>query len=192
MVIGLTGHSGSGKTTAAKIFEDCGFLHIDCDKMVHTEIYTDTAVVEKIAQTFGEHTVCNNTIDRRALAKIIFGDKTEYDKLMTLLKPYITDTLSKKITQADCVLVDAPMLFEFDLKHLCDVTVGVVSNNAVERITARDGISVSDAKSRLANQKSPEFYAKKCDYVIENNGTLSELTCAVTTLVNKLMKGLCN
>ncbi len=192
MVIGLTGHSGSGKTTAAKIFEDCGFLHIDCDKMVHNEIYTDADVVNKIAKTFGADTVTNNTINRKILAKIIFADKTEYTKLMSLLKPYITDALSKKITQAKNVLVDAPMLFEFDLALLCDVTVGIVSDNAVCRITERDGISEADARVRLSNQKPPEFYAEKCDFVIKNNGTLSELERAVATLVNKFMKGLSN
>lgn len=192
MVIGLTGHSGSGKTTAAKIFEGCGFLHLDCDKMVHNEIYTCTEVVNKIADTFGAHTVCDNTINRKALAKIIFGDKTEYTKLMTLLKPYITVALCKKISQADDVLVDAPMLFEFDLAHLCDVTVGIVSDNAVCRITERDGISEADARARLANQKPPQFYIENCDYTIKNNGSLSELTSAVTQLVNKLTKGLCN
>ncbi len=192
MVIGLTGHSGSGKTTAAKIFENCGFLHIDCDKMVHDEIYTDAVVVSKIANTFGVQTVCDNTINRKALAKIIFANKTEYTKLMTILKPYITDALFKKIKLSENVLVDAPMLFEFDLAHLCDATVGVVSDNAISRITARDGISETDARMRLSNQKPSEFYIKNCDFTIKNNGTLSELTCAVTSLVNKLTKGLSN
>jgi len=186
MVIGLTGHSGSGKTTAAKIFEDCGFLHIDCDKMVHNEIYTDPDVVGKIGDVFG--TVCGKTVDRKALAKIIFSDKTEYNKLMSLLKPYITAALLTKIAKASDVLVDAPMLFEFDLCHVCDVTVGVVSDNALSRIVERDGISEEDAKARLSNQHPPQFYADNCDYVINNNGTAAELTLAVTELVNKLKK----
>ena len=186
MVIGLTGHSGSGKTTAAKIFESCGFLHIDCDKMVHNEIYTDPEVVGKIGDVFG--TVCDGAIDRKALAKIIFADKTEYNKLMTLVKPYITAALCAKISKAADVLVDAPMLFEFDLAHICDVTVGIVSDNALLRIIERDGISEADAKARLSNQHPPQFYEENCDYVIKNNGTAADLDFAVTELVNKLKK----
>lgn len=186
MIIGLTGHSGSGKTTAAKIFENCGFLHIDCDKMVHNEIYADSDVVNEIDIAFG--TVKNGMVDRKSLAGIIFRDKTEYNKLMSLLKPYITNALCEKIRQSENVLVDAPMLFEFDLAHLCDVTVGIVSDNALSRIIERDGISEEDAKLRLSNQHPPEFYEENCDYVIKNNGTLSELTCAIGALVNKLKK----
>ena len=189
MVIGLTGHSGSGKTTAAKIFEDLGFLHIDCDKMVHNEIYTDSAVVEKIAKTFGDSTVCNGAVDRKVLASIIFADKTEYNKLMTLLKPCIADTLVKKIKLSENVLVDAPMLFEFDLAHICDATVGIVSNKALFRIIERDGISEDSAKMRLSNQHLPDFYKQNCDYVIENNGTVAQLADSVKSLINKLMKG---
>lgn len=188
MIIGLTGHSGSGKTTAAKIFEDCGFLHIDCDKMVHSEIYTDSEVVAEIANTFGANVVCDNTINRKQLAKIIFTDKTEYNKLMSLLKPYITNALCKKIKQSENVLVDAPMLFEFDLARLCDVTVGIVSDNALERIVERDGISEADAKARLYNQHPPEYYSDNCDCVIKNNGSFENFTFAVTELVNKLKK----
>ncbi len=183
MVIGLTGHSGSGKTTAAKIFEDCGFLHIDCDKMVHDEIYTDPAVVSKINDAFG--TVSDGRIDRKALAKIIFSDKTEYNKLMSLVKPFIESALIDKISRADDVLVDAPMLFEFDLAHLCDKTVGIVSDNALSRIIERDGISEADATARLKNQKPADFYAAHCDYLIINNGTLSELTQSVQQIIVK-------
>ncbi len=186
MVIGLTGHSGSGKTTAAKIFENCGLLHIDCDKMVHDEIYTDPAVIEKIKNEFG--TVTDGMVDRKALAKIIFCNKTEYNKLMSLLKPCIVSALTKKILQGGDVLVDAPMLFEFDLAHICDVTVGIVSDNAVSRIMIRDGITEADAQLRLANQHKPQFYIDNCDYVIKNNGSTDELTASVKELVNKLKK----
>ncbi len=188
MIIGLTGHSGSGKTTAAEIFKDCNFYHIDCDKMVHNEIYTDPVVVGKIADTFGAHTVIGDTIDRKALAKIIFSDKTEYNKLMSLLKPHIVSALTAKISRGGDILVDAPMLFEFDLSGLCDVTVGVVSDSAISRITARDGISETDAKARLANQKPPAFYEQNCDYVIKNNGSRDEFALAVAGLVTKLKK----
>ena len=87
------------------------------------------------------------------------------------------------------MLVDAPMLFEYGLDSICTVTVGVVARNTVERICNRDGISISEAQKRLANQKNADFYRVNCNYVIENDGDFKSLEKRVREIADKILKG---
>ena len=191
MIVGLTGHSGSGKTTVAHFFAGYGFCHIDCDNVVHTRVYTDPAVHDALSSVFGDGIVKNGEIDRRALARVIFSDEKQYNNLMITVKPFIDATIRKIIDECgdQPVLVDAPALFEYGMQDLCDITVGVISDDAVARIVARDNISEDEAAARLAHQQSHDFYKKNCDYVIENNGSLCDLEAAVKDICTEIMKG---
>lgn len=191
MIVGLTGHSGSGKTTAAAIFSDLGFYHIDCDRLVHTRVYTDARVIDELVSMFGEQVRGDGEVERRALAKIIFSDKVQYDRLMSCVIPYILKAIYDDIDThtGEDILVDAPGLFEFGLEKVCDVTVGIISNNALSRIIERDNITEDEARRRLAHQQPPEFYSQKCDITVCNDGTQDELRLAIHSIAEKLMKG---
>ncbi len=193
-VVGLTGHSGSGKTTAAQYFISRGYTHIDCDKIVHERVYKDPCLLIELSDTFGDCVIDGDEVNRRVLAKIIFSDKEKYNLLMNTVKPYIISTIVDVVTSTvGNVLVDAPTLFEFGLEKICTATVGVISNNAAERIIKRDKITSAQASDRLKNQFAPDYYKTKCDYVIENNGTLLQFEEAVKTTIDQIEKGvLCN
>lgn len=67
-------------------------------------------------------------------------------------------------------VIDAPLLFEFKLNEICDITIGVLSSEqtCIERICKRDGINIEKAKERLNNQKDENFFKINCDYCIIN------------------------
>lgn len=188
MILGLTGHSGSGKTTACGFFKKLGFCHVNCDAVVHDIVYTDPKLHKQLALAFGEAVIKDGAVDRRTLAGIVFSDGSAYQKLMATVKPFVVAAVLNAIAQCGDknVLVDAPALFEYGMQSICDVTVGVVCDNAVPRIVARDGITVGEAERRLAHQQSYSFYKQNCDYVIENNGTLNELESAVDQIYKKI------
>ena len=188
MIIGLTGHSGSGKTTVAGFFETLGFCHVNCDALVHSVVYTDPALHKQLALAFGDGIIKDGAVDRRTLASIVFSDECAYKRLMQTVKPFVDAAVLDAINRCGDknVLVDAPALFEYGMQKLCDVTVGVVCDNAQTRIVARDGITEDEAKKRLAHQQSHCFYKQNCDYVIENNGTLEQLRCTVEQIYKKL------
>ena len=191
IVARITGQSGSGKTTAALIFSQLGFYHIDCDRLVHEKVYKNPQLLKTMADMFGKHCVSDGVLNRKELGKIVFSDKKSYDMLMELVMPYVNFQIKFEIMQCgeESVLVDAPMLFEYGLDSICTVTVGVVAQNTVERICNRDGISISEAQKRLANQKNADFYRVNCNYVIENDGDFKSLEKRVREIADKILKG---
>lgn len=190
MVVGLTGHSGSGKTTVAGIFSGLGFYHVDCDKLVHEHVYTDREVHRALADKFGNGVIKDGSVNRRVLASIIFSDESKYACLMQTITPFIRNAVLEAIrVHGEMVLVDAPALFEYGLEGACDVTLSVISDDALSRIISRDGITEEEAKARLSHQKSHEFYIKNSDYVIKNNGSLSQLELETKQIYEQIMKG---
>ena len=86
------------------------------------------------------------------------------------------------------VLLDAPTLFESKADNLCDIIVSVIADREIriERILKRDSITLDEAESRLNSQKNDDFYIEKSDYVIRNNGSLSELENNTINVVNSI------
>lgn len=88
-IIGLTGGSGSGKTAAAKIFEEYGALIVDADKISHEITDSDQKVLAKIKEEFSDEVFENGKLLRKALAKVVFGDKSALEKLNKILLPLL-------------------------------------------------------------------------------------------------------
>lgn len=191
-VVGLTGSSGGGKTTAAKYFKNQGFCHINCDTLVHNTIYTDAEVLNNLKNLFGSDVVKDNAVDRKALASIVFSNTDSYASLVSMLKPYIISYINRAIQSEPCelVLLDAPQLFEYGVDAVCDKTVAVLSNNALDNIISRDKITKAEAERRLLHQKQASFYIDNCDFVIHNNSTFAELENAVKQIANTIKKGI--
>lgn len=190
-ITGLTGHSGSGKTTVAKIMAEHGFHHIDCDKVVHHKVYKNALVLNEIADVFGSEYVLNGELQRKALGALVFSNKQAYANLMEIVQKHVTVQIDKEIKENSDkhILLDAPALFEYGIQGICSRIIGVVSDNAVERICARDGISEVQAKNRLNNQKDYSFYKENCDILIENNCSIEELENKVINIAKQILKG---
>lgn len=192
-IIGLTGHSGSGKTTVAKIMSEHGFYHIDCDKLVHDKVYKNKNILDKITDTFGDGFVKDGVLDRKPLAKLVFTDKEAYNTLMSIIRKAIIEEIEYEISQNSKrhILLDAPTLFEFGFNTRCSTIIGVISDNALNRICIRDGIDEQAAKLRLSNQKDAEFYRENCNIIIENNSDLESLKIQVDKIAQSILKGTC-
>lgn len=190
-ITGLTGHSGSGKTTVAALMSELGFYHIDCDKIVHTKVYTNIEVLNKIADCFGKEYVTDGILERRKLGNLIFSDKSQYDKLMNLVSTDIIAAVDKEISENSdkYILLDAPTLFEFGMQNRCNRIIGVISENVIERICERDGITEKQAKMRLENQKDSSFFKQNCHIIIENNENLDSLKHTVKQIATQILKG---
>ncbi len=190
IVVGITGQSGSGKTTAAKMFAEKGFYHIDCDFIVHNKVYKNKQLLKKIADNFSDDCVTSDGINRRNLSRAVFSDKKQYRKLMEIIMPFVKEEIMLQIkSRTEPVIVDAPLLFEYGLEKVCSCTVGVVSDNIVERICLRDSISPQEAKRRISSQKTQEFYRQHCDYIIENNSDVQALETCVSKIAETILKG---
>ena len=174
-VIGITGNSGSGKTTATAILKRlCDAEVIDADKVVRELSVPGTKYLDAIKEKFGESVFLeDDTLNRKALAEKIYNSKKDLEVLNGLTFKYVVEEIKFRIEESknEIIVLDAPLLFESGLDENCTAVIGLTApfEVKVERIVKRDGISEETAYSRINIQAKDEFYLNKADVVIENN-----------------------
>lgn len=161
-VIGLTGGSGSGKSSIARQLEALGAVRIDCDNLGHEVYQPCTAAYHRVLEEFGSDLLNEDkTINRRALGRKVFGNQERLRALTDIVWPEIAllvkNTISKAREEGKQVcVVDAAVLLEAgwtDMVHEVWVTI-IPEEEAVSRITERDGVNTEDALRRLQSQWS--------------------------------------
>jgi dephospho-CoA kinase len=197
-VIGLCGGSGSGKGTAARFFDGYGIPSIDADAVYRDITTPGSELLEKLVSIFGEGIIDENGgLDRAALSKIVFdpANKSYHDKLNKITHEFVISETIRRINDFESkgyefVIFDAPLLFESGFDSKCGIIISVVADRDVRirRITARDGITVERAESRIASQLSDEYLIERSDFVIYNNGSEQELKARVASIANKILK----
>ena len=189
MIIGITGGTGCGKTTALQAIEQLGGMVIDCDQVYHDLLRTDTAMLSAIETRF-PGVVRDGVLDRKALAAVVFTDAQALLELNAITHGAVKNKVLKILeTAPSLVAIDAIGLFEGGLSELCDVTVAVTAPEEVrvQRLVQRDNITPQQATMRINGQKSQEHFAKKCDYVLENNGTYADFQEKCLAFFQKLL-----
>lgn len=177
LIIGLTGQTGAGKSTVSKILEKYGCYHIDADRVAHDILENDKEVQEKLKERFGEDIIDKDgKIDRKILAARAFADNESTLALNAITHPAVNNKIQniimvQKEYGTKAVIIDAIALFESGEAKLCDYTVAVTAPRDVrlERIIARDKISVSRANERINAQKDESFFTLNADYIINNS-----------------------
>lgn len=171
MIIGITGSSGSGKTTFSSILaQKLNYKLINADEIVKKLYNKDEEYYKEIVKTFGKDILNEQQeIIREKLAEIIFNNEAERAKINVLTFKYVVEEIKKQVENNS--IIDAPLLFESNLNTICDVTIAVIADERVkiERIINRDNIKEEKAKERLSAQPKDEFYIKNAEYIIYNN-----------------------
>ena len=173
MIIGITGGTGCGKTTALAVIQELGGVVLDCDAIYHRLLQQDKALLSAIENRF-PGTVENGTLNRKKLGNLVFSDKNallDLDKIThTAVKNEVLRLLEPKPKLA---AIAAIALFESGLNALCDCTIAVTAPEEVrvQRLMARDGIDEAYARQRIAAQRPQAEFAALCDYVLVNDGS---------------------
>ena len=98
MVVGLTGQTGAGKSTVSKVFAANGFAVINADHVARSVVEKGSRCLAEIEDFFGSGVINEDgTLNRKALAAIVFSDKNKLETLNTITYPYITSSILKKI-----------------------------------------------------------------------------------------------
>ncbi len=176
MIIGITGGTGCGKTTALRAIADLGGTVLDCDRIYHELLATDRALVDAIGHRF-PGCVCDGVLDRKKLGAAVFSDPQQLLALNAITHAAVKAEVQRRLCPApQLAAIDAIALFESGLAQLCDVTVAVTAprQKRIERLMARDGIDEHYAALRIDAQPSEAWFAEKCDRQLKNSGTEAE------------------
>ena len=177
-ILGITGSSGSGKSSVCKIIQKSVKAQIiDADKIAKELQDERTEYYYKIIETFGQDILDKDkNIIRKKLAEIIFKDEKQKLKLDKLTFKYVVDEIKRQIEiykqeNVDYIIVDAPTLIEANMNNMFDYIIAVIATkeNKLERICERDNISIELAETRLSAQKEDNFYTKHANFTIFND-----------------------
>lgn len=191
MIIGLTGQTGSGKSTVCSILKEKGFYACDCDEIA-SRVRKDKAIIEKLKSIFGQDIEKDGKIDNKILAMRAFKDEQSTGLLNSVMHPEILKIAFNEIHDAlnsgyTFAVLDGAVLFESGADKKCDFMVSVIAdeNERLERLIKRDKITKEQALLRMGAQKSQEFYIDKSDFVIRND-SLSDLTAQIEDLIGMI------
>lgn len=179
--IGITGPTGSGKTTALNALKKLGVYILDADAVYYDLLAHDEDMKEELRDRFGEEIADpDGMIERKKLGAIVFADPAALLDLNAITHKYIGAENNRRKKQAEAegyraVAVDAIALIESGMGKDCDTVVSVLApaEVRVKRIMARDGISEEYARSRINAQKPDSFYIENSDHVLLNDGSLT-------------------
>ena len=175
-IIGITGGTGCGKTTALNAIRKLGGTVIDCDEVYHWLLKYDNAMLSRISERF-PGTVVDGALDRKKLGSIVFADANALLDLNRITHSAVKQEVLRRLPPyPTLVAIDAIGLFEGGLTELCDVTVAVTApeKDRVARLMEREGIPEEYAASRIAAQKSNDYFTEICDHTLENDTTLEQ------------------
>ncbi len=182
--IGLTGGIGSGKSTVSAMLSELGARVIDADAIAREVVAPGTEGLAELVATFGPQILApDHSLDRTALADIVFADPDARDSLNAITHPRIAARTAELIADFphDAVMVhDIPLLVEVGLQDAYDVVLVVDAPDElrVQRLVDR-GLSEEDARARIASQAPRAQRLAAADVVIDNSGTLEELRTQV-------------
>lgn len=172
-VIGITGPTGAGKTTALHVLRELGAEVIDADAVYHALLRENGGLKSALVSAFGER-ILNGVgeVDRKALAREAYPNRLP--ELNAVTHPFVVEEVDRRIAAARqegrSVAIDAIALIESGLAQRCDAVVAVLAPRELRlrRIMARDGIDEEYARRRVLAQQGDDFFRDNSDHTLEN------------------------
>ena len=178
LIVGITGPTGAGKTSALRALEQLGGCVLDCDAIYHDMLRSDDGLRRALTDAFGSVFTADGQLDRQKLGTLVFGDPQQLEQLNTIIYAHLPRELERRMaaSPAPIIGIDAINLVESGLSKLCDRTLAVLApvEDRIRRIMARDGISDEYARLRVAAQKDDAFYRTHCTDILENTSPAPE------------------
>lgn len=194
-IIGLTGPTGSGKSTVAKYFNNLGVEIIDCDLVAREVTEIESPLLPLLAETFGDEILADDgSLIRKELAKRAFSSESETEKLNSIMLPFIANKIKEILDVfategVECVMLDAPTLYESGLDSICDSVLAVLCDQETrkKRIIERDSLTEEQALTRLSAGKPDSFYTEKTRHIVVNDGEMAKFLDDISKIFGELV-----
>jgi dephospho-CoA kinase len=193
-LVGLTGGIASGKSTVAKILERLGAAIVNADVLAREVVEPDQEAWKEIVDRFGPDVLQpDQTLDRQKLRTVIFNDPDARKKLEAIIHPRVRALAEQRIREHGAagfaiVVYEVPLLFEAKIHEWLRPVILVACNVDTQRrrLEQRDQIDSAAAQKIINAQMSLQEKRRLADYVIENNGSLSDLERQVREVLAKI------
>lgn len=189
--IGLTGGIGAGKSTVSSILSELGCLVYNSDQRAKWLMKNNHDLKKAIVNWLGEKSYLDNDLNRSFISNVVFKDNIMLNKLNGLVHPYVAKDYQSFISSnhnTDIVVKEAAILIESGAYKKMDLIILVVSNeqNRIQRVIKRDNSDFKKVHQRINQQMKDQDKSKYADFVIENNGTKSELASDVKKVIEQI------
>ncbi len=180
MRVGLTGGIGAGKSAVAAVWRDRGASIIDADHLAREAVAPGTRGLREIALRWPEVIAPDGSLDRGALARIVFANDGERATLNGIVHPRVRALARSLEAQSPAgapIVHVVPLLFESEFWRTMDVNVAVVAplEARIARVMERDGLDRESVLERMRAQIDPEEARRRATYAIDNDGDLATL-----------------
>lgn len=179
-VIGLTGGVGAGKSLVLSILRTKYNAEvIEADKVAHELMLPGEDGYLRVKETFGE-TILNpdGTINRTALGKVIFENESAREQVNSIIHPLVWKRIRQKISasQAGLIVVEFAIMGE-EAEDIYDEMwyVHAFEEVRIRRLSENRGYTKERSEQIIRSQASEQEYVRRCDRIIENNGSVADL-----------------
>ncbi len=198
--IGLTGGIACGKSTVAAMMRELGCHVIPADQLAHQLIEPDRPAYDEIIREFGRGVLASDgSVDRDALASVVFADRSRLARLNAIVHPPVLEEIEREFARLQrqdprgVAVVEAALLVETGYHHRLDrlVVVGCKPEQQIRRLTDKSfgrGMTREQAEDRIAAQLDLAEKCKLADDPIDNSGTVDETRRQVVILVDRLKR----
>jgi len=196
MLVGVTGGMGSGKSSLARLLAARGGILVDADAIAH-RVLDRPEVLQALQEAFGRDVVdAGGRLNRPEVGRRAFASQAGWQRLNRIVRPPLAAELWREVEQAKksageiMVVVDAPLIFEWEVQDRFDAVVVVDADEevCVARAAGRSGLSKIQIRQRMAFQLSAEEKKERADFVVDNSGDLEQLEEESARLWEELAK----
>ena len=197
VLVGLTGGLGAGKTTIAGLFQDCGAQVIDADQLARDVVKPGKPAWKEIKRQFGNGVFhSDQTLNRQALAQVVFHKPSKLKVLQNILHPRVareqatrTKLIGKTFPQA-VIIYDAALLIEAGAHRRMDHVIVVKADRTtqISRVCHRDGLTKTEALRRIRQQMPLRQKLQYADTVLDGTWTRPQLRLVVKSLYRTYQK----
>lgn len=199
VVVGLTGGIGSGKSTVSAMLAARGATVIDADRLAREVVAPGTPGHREVVARFGPDVVAaDGSLDRQALADVVFGDPAALADLNAIVHPEVRARIEEGLAELrsaspdnGVVVLEIPLLIESGRSYgaAAVIVVDCEEDVALRRLVEQRGMDEEDARRRMAAQVPRAKRVAGADLVIDNSGPRAALDRQVDRVWADLVGG---